>query len=217
MPICEICQSLLTEGHCHFCTDALRERFRHWETAAFPFTAQPPVGAVEAQTLGRLRRSLLQGDFAAAETQWAAILAGLRPMGAAGRQQLGEALEALAVLKDHLGKSQEATRLRQRAQTARKNPSELRFKQTRDEAHRWDDHAWLKSQAPEEEAGRAERIAAVEAELDRQLKLQDKRQRAFKLGAFGLAGAAGGPVLGLPLLAGGALGAGLGWAWLRRR
>lgn len=217
MPTCEICRSVLDDGRCPFCTDALRERFRQGPADAFPFTAQAPDGAVEAQTLGRLRRSLLQGDLQQAEQQWSQILAGLRPMGAAGRRQLGDALDACAALKEHLGKAAEAKRLRQRALTARKDPSELRFKQATDGAHHWDDHAWLRAQAPEEEAGRQERIAAVQAELERQMRLQERRQHALKLGAFGIAGLASGSVFGLPVLAGGALGAGLGWAWLRRR
>lgn len=217
MAFCEICRSQLLEGHCAFCADALRDRFARRQSAEFPFTAQAPEGAVDAQTLGRLRRFLLLGDLASAEQVWDGLLPGLRPIGVEGRRLMGEALEAFAVLKDHLGKAEDARRLRRRAASARKDPSELKFKQSRDDLHRWESHAWLRAQMDEQDAGRAARVAAVQRELERQLRLQDRRQRTLKLGACGLVGVATGPVLGLPLPLGGVLGAGLAWAWLRRQ
>jgi len=218
MAVCEICSAPLDAGRCPDCPDALRARFQAWTDAAFPFTAQPPAGAVDPLVLGRLRRALLEGDWAKAESLWTGILPGLRPIGAAGRAQMAEALESLAVLKEHLGRVEEARRLRQRAATARKDPSELRFKQSKDESHRWDAHAWLQVQAREEgpDPGREARIAAVEKELEAQLKAQDERRRGLTIGALGFAGAVASPVIGLPMGLGGVLGAGLGWAWSPR-
>jgi hypothetical protein len=219
MAVCEICSAPLDDaGQCADCPETLRERFRAWTGAAFPFTAQPPSGAVDARLLGRLRRALLKAEWSEAEAIWTGILPGLRPIGAMGRAQLAEALEALAVLKEHLGKSEEARRLRQRAETARKDPSSLRFKQTKDQGHRWDEHAWLKAKALEEgpDPSREARIAAVEKELEAQLKAQEARQRGLSIGAFGFAGAVASPFVGLPIGLGSALGLGLGWAWSRR-
>jgi hypothetical protein len=218
MADCEICNAPLQAGHCPDCSDALRERYRDWRSAAFPFTAQPPAGAADAYVLGRLRRALLEGDWAQAEAIWGGILPGLRPMGPQGRAQLAEALEAFALLKEHLGKADEARRLRQRAATARKDPSELRFKQAKDESHRWDEHAWLAAQAREEghDPGREARVAAAQAELERQLAAQEKRHTGLSVGALGFVGAVASPVVGLPSSLGVLLGAGLGWAWSKR-
>jgi hypothetical protein len=218
MAACEICSAPLNAGQCPDCPEALRQRYAAWQSAAFPFTAQPPAGSADAFVIGRLRRALLQGDFAQAEAVWTGILPGLRPIGSQGRAQLAEALEAFALLKDHLGKADEARRLRQRAATARKDPSELRFKQTKDESHRWDDHAWLAAQAREEgpDPGRDARIAAVQAELERQLEAQESRKIGLTIGALSFAGVVASPVVGLPFGLGGVLGAGIGWAWSRR-
>jgi hypothetical protein len=164
-----------------------------------------------------LRGHLERGDLQAADASFSGILASMRPFGAEGRLQLAAALEACAALKDRLDRPEEARRLRQRAASARKDPSELRRKQSGGPGQRWDEHAWVKAQVEEPDAGRPARIAAVQRELEQQLRLQERRQRALKLGAGGLAGLFSGPALGLPLGLGGVLGAGLAWAWLRRR
>jgi hypothetical protein len=183
-----------------------------------PFEAAlPPAGSVSSGARELLRGHLERGDLQAADAAFSGILASMRPIGAEGRRQWAAALEACAALKERLERPEEARRLRQRAASARKDPSELRRKQGSDQGQRWDEHAWVKAQVEEPDAGRPDRIAAVQRELDRQLRLQERRQRALKLGAGGLAGLVSSPVLGLPIGLGGALGAGLAWAWLRRR
>jgi hypothetical protein len=218
MTHCEICSSLLDLDRCPHCDGALRDRFRHLIPGEFPATAMPAQDSLDLPLQGRLRRALLSGDLRGAEQAWDLALAGLRPIGPEGRARIGEAFDAVAALKEALGKPDEARRLRQRALSARKDPTDLRRKQKLDGGEQRFEHVQRNVFDEDTDAARRnERIRAVEAELARQLELRERRERALKRAALGgLAGAATGGVLGFPFVAGGALGAGLGLAWKRR-
>jgi len=177
-------------------------------------TAMPPKGAVSAEVAGSLRRTLMAQDLSGAELLWAQVLSTLRPLGPEGRRQLAASLEACAALKDALGKQVEAQRLRQRAATARKDPQELQRKQAglpQGGAVGWDNHAWLRLQADEDSPDRQAAIARVRAEMEQAEAFSKRRNRALQVGALSLVGLAGGSAMGLPALATGVFGAGLGW------
>lgn len=211
---CELCGSPFLEQHCPLCTDAQREAFRGIQPGVFPMTAMPPEGALSPQVAGSLRRTLMNEDLSGAERLWTQVLSTMRPLGPQGRAQLAASLEACAALKDAVGKDGEAQRLRQRAATARKDPQELHRKQGAAAAGAglgWDNHAWVRLQADTESPDRQAAIAAVRAEMDQQEARSERTKRACQVGALSIFGLAGGSALGLPVLATGAVGAGLGW------
>lgn len=218
MPNCEICQSELHGGGCVFCTELQRQRFRDLDLTRFPGSAMPSEGWAQPLRLAALRRALLDGDLQGADRLWSQALASLRPIGSDGRRQWAEALDAVANLKDAMGDSVDAGRLRQRALSARKDPSQLKHKQRGGDARSsWGSHAALRDLSEDEDLeAKARRVEAVRLELEAQLLRQEKRQRVMRVGAFSLAGVATGGALGVPV-AGGALGLGLGWVWGRFR
>jgi tetratricopeptide (TPR) repeat protein len=212
---CEICSSPLEQGACAHCAAGLRERFRALVQGEFPARALPPEGALDVQLQGRLRRSLVSGDLQDAERAWDLALASMRPLGAEGRRVLGDCFEAAAALKEALGKVAEAERLRRRAESARKDPVELRRKQSAEAALSRTPSRLNGFEEDTDAKARAERIHAAEVELARLLERRERRLRSFKRAAVGaLAGTLAGSVWGLGM-AGGALGAGLAWVWKR--
>lgn len=218
MANCEICLSELNEDTCAYCTELQRQRFRDLDLTRFPGSAMPAEGWAQPSRLAALRRALLDNDLETADRLWTQALASLRPIGTDGRRQLADALDAMASLKEELGQTVEAGRLRQRAVSARKDPSELKRKQrVGDGKNSWDSHAAMKILSDDEDQeAKARRVESVRRELEAQIQRQEKRNRVLKAGAFSLAGMATGGVLGLPV-AGGAVGLGLGWVWGKRR
>ena len=61
-----------------------------------------------------------------------------------------------------------------------------------------------------------EAVMRVQAELDRQLDAQARRARVLKVGAFSIAGVAGGAFIGVSAIITGAVAAGIGLAWSTR-
>lgn len=214
---CEICDSELLEDHCPLCSSEHRERFRALQADVFPMTAMPPLGAFSAQVTSSLRRALLEEDLSGAERLWTQTLAGMRPLGDSGRLQLAAALDACAALKVAMGKPEEAVRLAQRAATARKDPRELQRKQATTSATGgpgWDNSAWQRLQSDHDDPDRQAAIARVKEEMAQSELRSSKKKRALRAGALGLVGVAGGTAcgaVGIPALAAGAVGAGLGW------
>lgn len=216
-PICELCQSPLSEAACPCCPPGLRAAVSGWAAGSFPRTALAPDGAGDARLVSALAQALADGDLAAADAHWAALASGLRPLGPAGRRLLGDCFDAWASLKAARGLDAEAARLRQRAVSARKDPEALRLHQASraDGSGGWDNHAWLKLQAGDVMPDQEVVVARVRQELDRQMAAAERRWRAWKIAGASFAGFIGSGLLGIPLLVGSAVGASLGWWWGR--
>jgi len=91
-----------------------RVRFLALRPGTFPATALPPAGLTQGPGLPALRRALADGDLAAAEGLWDALLTTILPLGPQGRTQVADCFESYACLKDALGKPREAERFRRR-------------------------------------------------------------------------------------------------------
>jgi hypothetical protein len=192
------------------------------QAGLYPATAMPPSSGINPALAAELRRALLSDDLSAAEGTWTVILRGLHGVGAAERQNQASSWEAYAAFLEQQGRTDEGRRARQRAATARKDPSELKRKQDGvAEARLGSSAASLKRlHAEEYHHVDDEAVRRVQAELERQLALQARNAKLIKVGALSFAGLAGGALTGVPaVLTGalGALGAGLGLAWVRLR
>jgi len=139
----------------------------------------------------------------------------VQPLGALGRRQLADCFLALASLKRAMGKGPDAELLERRAQTARKDPSDL--SRHRSAGPGWDNHAWLRLQADEAGAPSSEALAEVRRQLRESEDRGARRRTVLGLLFGGLAGLWVSVATGIPGLYLGPVGAALGFAWARRQ
>ena len=214
-PICE--HSLVDLNACPNCDPVLVERFNALDLGSYPAIAMPPMHGLNSGRAADLRRSILNGDAALADSTWLVILRGLHGVGAAERALQADCWDAYAFFLEHQGRTDEARRAHQRAATARKDPSELKRKQDGVAEARLGASADSLKRLHSDEYHQpdAEAVRRVQEELDRQLAAQARREKVMKVGGLSLAGLVGGTLIGIPATITGTVGAGLGWAWSR--
>lgn len=162
---------------------------------------------------------MLTGDVALADATWLVIIRGLHGTSAADRTLQSQCWDAYGFFLEHQGRHDEARRAHQRAATARKDPSELKRKQDGVAEARLgaSSESLRRLHSDEYHQPDPEAVKRVQEELERQLNAQARRAKVLKVGAFSIAGIAGGAVIGVSAALTGALGAGIGWAWSSAR
>ena len=210
---CELCGSPLYQDRCPACTGEERARFKGMEPGSFPATALPPPGLTQGAGLARLRRALANRELEQADELWAGVLRTVQPLGSQGRRMLADCFDAYACLKDAMGKDMEAERFRQRARSARKDPSAVSRHQDAgaSEGRSWDLEAWKRLQPEQAGASSEETVQRVREQLERDEAAGLRRRKLLGMGGGGLAGLVCAAVVGLPALIPVLLGAGLGY------
>jgi hypothetical protein len=157
--------------------------------------------------------------FALADSTWLVVIRGLHGTSSADRALQSQCWDAYGFFLERQGRHDDARRAHQRSATARKDPSELKRKQDGvAEARLGASSESLKRlHSDEYHQPDPEAVKRVQAELERQLQAQERRNKVLKVGAFSIAGIAGGAVIGVSAALTGALGAGIGWAWSSTR
>jgi hypothetical protein len=211
---CPVCEISFESETCPQCDPGLVEKFLAMEPGSYPAIAMPPAHGLNAGRAADLRRAILSNDVNLADHTWLVILRGLHGSSAQERALHADCWDAYGFFLDHAGRSDEGRRAHQRAATARKDPSDLKRKQ---EAGTESSSAAALRRVYSDDFYHpdAEAVQRVQAELDRQLAAQARREKILKVGGLSFAGLVGGAVIGIPAAVTGALGAGLGWAWSR--
>jgi hypothetical protein len=194
-------------------------RFVALEPGSYPALAMPPSRGLSVSLIAELRRAILTEDLAAADGIWMVILRGLHGIGLEERQAQAACWDAYGFFLEHAGRADEARRAHQRAATARKDPSELKRKQDGVAEARLGSSAVSLKRLHSDEYHHVdpEAVKRVQAELDHQLAVQARNMKIVKVGALSFAGLVSGILMGVPAALSGAMGAGIGLAWVRLR
>jgi hypothetical protein len=216
---CPVCETSFTGPACSLCEPGIVARFEAMQPGSYPALAMPPAHGVNVSFAAELRRALLKDDLAAADATWMLVLRGLRGVSPSEREVHAGCWDAYGHFLEHAGREDEARRAHQRAVTARKDPSEMKRKLDGVAEARLGSSAASLRRLHSDEYHQAdpEAVKRVQAELDRQLASQARNMKIVKVGALSFAGLAGGVLMGLPAAVTGAVGAGLGLAWVRLR
>ncbi len=185
------------------------------QAGSYPAIAMPPAQGLNAGRAADLRRAMLTDDIALADATWLVIIRGLHGTSAADRALQACCWDAYGFFLEHQGRTDEARRAHQRAATARKDPGQPKRKQDGVAEARLgaSSESLRRLHSDEFHPPHPEAVRRVQEELDRQLAAQARRAKVLKVGAFSLAGIAGGAVIGVSAAVTGALGAGIGGAW----
>ncbi len=226
MPLsCPICESPVDgEKLCDACVSKHGDRYATAKAdTSFPWTAWPHVGKSRPDRAEAVRLVLLRSDWAAAENALLEGIRGTRGHSNAERDLLANYFECLAALLDHQGRSAEARRATGRAENLRKDPAEVARKAAEAKASNFakttgaHSSETLRRLQDWDIRPDPEKIEQVREHLEAALAAQERRQRLAKIGAMGAAGVVGGALLGINVLAVGAMSAGLGAALWRDR
>lgn len=223
--ICPICErSVSAEQLCEVCAAKHASSYAAAKAdAGFPWKAWPVTGKIVAERAEAVRAGLLRGEWSAAENSLLEIIRGIRGHSSAERDMLAHYFECLAALLEHQNRGIEARRAASRAETLRKDPAEVARKAAESKAANFAKttgaHSSETLRRLQDWDTRADpaKIEEAKRHLEASLAAQERRQRLAKIGALGAAGAFSGALLGLNVLAVGAVSAGLGAALWRQR
>jgi hypothetical protein len=143
----------------------------------------PSPEIAPSDKLEPLRKALLAGIYAEAETEWLKMIRGFRGHSKEEKMKLGAAYEGYAALLEHLGRKEEAKRMQSRAKMARQGPAEPQLKAMRHEAT----YSFMKEIRHDEGLVSA-KAAEVARRVDQQIRSEERRNHALKIAAGLLGG-----------------------------
>ncbi len=179
---CPVCEISFDGETCPQCDPGLVGKFLALEPGSLsrPSPCRPAHG-LNAGRAADLRRAILTEDSALADSTWLVILRGLHGSSAQERALHAACWDAYGFFLDHAARSDEGRRAHQRATTARKDPSDLKRKQ---EAGTESSSAAALRRVYSDDFYHpdAEAVQRVQAELDRQLAVQARREKVLESG-----------------------------------